>query len=463
MTKKDVLELKRRFKKNECTFTKMCGCYVNGEKEIILNLEETFLNLNEDEFYKYLEIARKTLSGTIGNNLLELEFPLEEEKPGGKQQFLMGLKESRLKNPALLDTFYQLIIDNYEYAGNYLILVFHDAYDVMTKTSDNQKLDESEEVYEYLLCAICPVELTKPGLGYLADENRIGPRIRDWVVGAPDTGFLFPAFTDRSSDIHSIMFFTKNAKEPHKEFMEEGLGCPPKTTATEQKTTFQKIISNAVADEEESSKIFMNIQEGLNQIVDDHAEYSTSDEPPILTNETIQEILADSGLPEEVAAKIEAAYEENFGDTPPVVEHLIDSKVLAVSQQRKKEFELEEQVQQLQEKLEETTRAIEMNSDDIPPMKDSSAPEALEDDSFTDDYMDDIDKVDDEQVEPRNQEDDFTEADVHEDSTNYDVILRVKPQKMTQIKSQVIDGQKCIIIPLDENEQANVNGVPTIL
>lgn len=456
MTKKDVLELKRRLKKNECTFTRMCGCYVNGERDIILNLEETFLNLNDDEFYKYLEIARKTLSGTIGNNLLELEFPLEEEKIGGKQQFLMGLKESRLRDPGLLQAFYQLIIDNYDYAGNYLILVFHDAYDVMTKTSDNQKLDESEEVYEYVLCAICPVELTKPGLGYLADENRIGPRIRDWVVGAPDTGFVFPAFTDRSTDIHSIMFYTKNAKEPHKEFMEDGLGCPAKTTATEQKTTFQKIISNAISDEEEGSKVFMNIQEGLSQIVDEHAEYATSDEPIMLTNQTIQTILQESGLPEEVTAKIEAAYEENFGDTPPVVEHLIDSKVLAASAQRKKELELEEQVQQLQEKLEETTRAIESDDDDIPA-----------NDTFSDSIDDDdvLEEIETEEVPAPP----VTDMDLEEtydeggEQTNYDVILRVKPQKMTQIKSQVIDGQKCIIIPLDENEQANVNGVPTIL
>ena len=139
------------------------------------------------------------LSGTIGNNLLELEFPLAEEAAGGRQQFLMGLRESRLKNDDLMDTFYDMIIDSYDYVGNYLILIFHDAYDVMTKTSDNDKLDESEEVYEYLLCAICPVNLTKPGLGYREDENRIGPRIRDWVVGAPDTGFVFPAFTDRST------------------------------------------------------------------------------------------------------------------------------------------------------------------------------------------------------------------------------------------------------------------------
>ena len=74
MTKKDILELKRRMKKEACTFTKLCGCYVDGNKNIILKINETFLNLKDEEFFKYLDIAKKALSGTIGNNLLELEF-----------------------------------------------------------------------------------------------------------------------------------------------------------------------------------------------------------------------------------------------------------------------------------------------------------------------------------------------------------------------------------------------------
>ena len=173
MNKKDILELKRRFKKDACTFTRLCGCYVDADHNKVTSFGETFLNLEDEEFYKYLEIAKKIMSGTIGNNLLELEFPTAEEAAGGRQQFLLGLRESALKNDDLMDAFYDLVIDSYDYVGNYLILVFHDAYDVMTKTSDNNKLDESEEVYEYLLCAICPVNLTKPGLGYREDENRV--------------------------------------------------------------------------------------------------------------------------------------------------------------------------------------------------------------------------------------------------------------------------------------------------
>ena len=415
MTKKDVLELKRRFKKSECTFTRLCGCYVNGEKEIVLNIGETFLNLEEEEFYKYLDIAKKTLSGTVGNNLLELNFPLAEEEPGGKQQFLMGLRESGLKNEGLLESFYQHIIDTYDYAGNYLILIFHDAYDVMRKTSDNNKLDESEEVYEYLLCAICPVTLSKPALGYLESENRIGPRIRDWVVGAPENGFVFPAFTDRSTDIHSIMYYTRNPKDPHPEFMELGLGCDPKPTATEQKETFKCIINNAIAPiEQEEGHYFMEIQENLNSLIEEkEAIDDNSCEPLLLTSHTIQEVLVESGIPEDVTSVIERSYTEEFGDTPPHVEHLIDSKALAANVHRKREKELVQQVQTLQQKLEETQQ------DDTPPVT-------------------------------------LPEKELTED---YDVILNVKPEKVDQISSQIIDGKKCLVIPIDENEHAAVNGI----
>lgn len=431
MNKKDVFELKNRLKKTGCTFTKMCGCYVNGAREILVNFNETFLNLEEDEFYKYLEIAKKTLSGTVGNNLIELSFPMEEEEQGGKQQFLMGLRESKLKNEGLLETFYQLIIDSYDYAGNYLILVFHDAYDVMTKTSDNSKLDESEEVYEYILCAICPVTLTKPGLGYLEDENKIGPRNRDWVVGVPDTGFIFPAFTERSTDIHSVMFYTKNALEPHKELIELALGCPPKATATEQKNTFHNIIKNVINDSEKTSKVISEIQDNLNQIVEEQEEIAVeAEEPIILTSQSVQEILIESGVSEDIVEKIQASYEENFADEPPVVEHLIDKKILAENEKNKATKVLVEQIQVLQERLEETVKT----SKPLIPAED-------EDNETGEGALD------------PNQKDTF----------EFDVVLQVKAEKMNQIKSQIIDGKKCIIIPMDEDEQANVNGITNFM
>ncbi len=412
MNKKEILELKRRMTKTNCTFTRMCGCYVNAEKEIVLTFNENFLNLSEDELHKYLEIATKTLSGTRGNNLLELTFPKEQEEAGGKQQFLMGLKESKLKNDELSQTFYQLVIDNYDYAGNYLIILFHDVYDVMAKTSDNRTLDESEEVYEYLLGAVCPVTLSKAALGYIETENRIGPRMRDWVVGVPDAGFVFPAFTGRSTDIHTVMFYTRDTKEPHDEFMEFILGCTARQTATEKKNMFTDIISGAVPDERRRGRVLYDIHETLQGMVDEKAlftEPAQEPDPIVLTPQAIKDVLATSKVPEEIAERIGQSYVEKFSIEPPVAELLVDKKILSSGAHERREEELLIEVQQLKDELGQTKNELALTQ---PPADDADCK----------------------------------------------IILRVAPQKAEQITTQVIDGRRCIVIPVEENEYACVNG-----
>lgn len=440
MRKKDILELKKRFKKDHCTFTKMCGCYVNGEKNILLKFRETFLNLEEDDYFKYLEIAKKVLSGTIGNNILELNFELNEEHINEKQLSFMKLKNSGLKDDALVDEFFNSIIENYDYTGNFLILIFHDAYDVITKTKDNIKLDESEEVYEYILCAICPVELSKAGLRYFEQENEIKSRVRDWVVEAPSNGFVFPAFINRSSDVNSVMYYTKNAKDTHPELMENVLGCPAKQTNTEQKEVFNDIIRDALGpDEKKSDHFFMEIQESLNNKIEEHNSiYEESEVPIVLTNDVVQEILSVSGVPEDVTTKIEKSYTESFGDTPPVADILIDNKALAKKAQKKKEEMLEKQVKILENKLERVSKGS------LSDLEDNENSLELENEATI--------------------EIDSNNIDLEENTNeNYDIVLKVKPEKVPQIKSQIIDGKKYLVIPVDENEQANVNGIDNIV
>lgn len=416
MNRKDILELKRRMKKEECTFTKMCGCYVDSHKNTILKINETFLNLVDEEFYKYLEIAKKTLSGTIGNNLLELEFNPEEENPGGKQNYLLGLRDSKLKSEALLDRLYELIIENYEYDGNYLILVFHDAYDVIVKTNDNNKMDESEEVYDYLICSICPVELTKAGLGYRENEHRIGARIRDWVVSLPETGFIFPAFTDRSSDIHSLMYYTKNTKEDHAEFMINVLGCKPKRTATVEKKTFDDILKTTFdSDEYDTDEIKIEVYQALNDIVEEN-NTSTTTEPIVLDTNTIENLKCSGSISEDIANKIEKACSEEFGIEPPVVENIVDTKTLESHYKKQRENKLQKEVNDLKAQLEEVSNN-QTNSIDLP--------------WITED----------------NQE---------------NIVLNVSPQKAEEIHTEIIDGKKCIVIPID-NENTFINGINTEL
>ena len=417
MNKKEVLELKRRFKKEAATFTRVCGCYVDGNHNKVCKFGNTFLNLEEDEFYKYLEIA---------NNLLELKFPIEEEEVGGRQHILMALRASKLEDENLLDTFYDLVIDTYDHAGNYLIVLFHDAYDVMSRTSDNNNLDESEEVYEYLICAICPVDLSKPGLGFLEEEHRIGPRVRDWVVGAVDTAFLFPAFNDRSTDIHSTLFYTKNTKEPHSEFMANGLGCGIERTATEQKMAFHSIVRNVLgAEDEHTDDVLLDLQQNLSDMIDEYAETHDDDEDVfLLDKEVVTKLLADSEISEEKAAKIEKSVDEAFGEKPPAAENVIDSKALVQNELRVEKMALEDQVGTLTVQLNEKDEALAERTSQL-----------IEKQEEIDNYI--------------------------AETKTYDVVLRVKPEKASQIKSQVINGQKCLVIPMDEDEHATINGVNT--
>jgi hypothetical protein len=428
MNKKEILELKRRFKKESVTFTRLCGCYVDGNHNKICKFGNTFLNLEEDEFYKYLEIANKSLSGTLGNNLLELHFPIEEEAVGGRQQILMALRDTKLEDEALLDTYYDLVIDTYDHAGNYLILLYHDVYDVMTRTKDNINLDESEEAFAYLICAICPVDLSKPGLGYREDEQRIGARVRDWVVGAPDTAFLFPAFNDRSTDIHSTLFYTKNTKEPHSEFMTNGLGCGVERTATEQKMAFHSIVRNVLGpDDEETDEILLDIQQNLSDMVNEYAEtHDEDDDPFVLDRDVIDKVLSDSKIDETKAERIGKSVEEAFGEKLPVAEHVIDSKALAANEIRVEKMALEDQVGDL---------TLQLNAKD-----------------------DELKERTTQLIEKQEEIDNYIA-----ETKTYDVVLRVKPEKAAQIKSQIINGEKCLVIPMKEDEHATINGVNTNL
>lgn len=347
ITKRDVLELRRRLTKKACSFQKMFGCYVNGNKEILLQFTEDFTELEEDEFFKYLEIAKKALSGTLGNNLLELSFTTDELE---RQQFFLMLKSSKLNNPELLERFYEQVIENYAYAGNYLILLFHDVYDVMTRTKDREKLDESEEIYEYIICAICPVELSKPGLEYQEQDHKIGVQQRDWVVGMPDIGFVYPAFSDRSSDVNAFLYYNK--KESHPEFVTKTLGCEPQRTAHEEKQLFQEIVQSAFGTEEEQADAaFLTLQRNLDGLIDIQEEELIEGEP--LTTTAVTDLIADIDMPDEVRTKIEQSYQAEFGETPPTAKNLLDRKMAAEGMQRAQTMELQKKITSLQEQLNE--------------------------------------------------------------------------------------------------------------
>lgn len=292
MNKKDILEIRKQFSHENCCITRICGCYVDAEKEKRMEFREAFLSLPEEETFKYFDLFKQTLAGSVGKNLLTLEFPLEQEQIGGTQDALLRLRDSKLKDDDLLNEFYDKVIEHYDFGENYLILLIHAVYDIPGKASDGKEMfDASEDVYEHILCSICPVSLSKPGLCYDSQDSAIKDRTRDWIVNPPQKGFLFPAFNDRTADIHEVLYFSKKPEDLMPGFVDGVLGCDVPLPASVQKDMFHAVIADTLGEDCDYETV-RDIHEKLNVRVEE----CDAPEPLELGKPDIRNLFEESGV-----------------------------------------------------------------------------------------------------------------------------------------------------------------------
>ena len=311
MNKAETLEIKKQFSPDKCTIDHICGCYVDHEKNKRLITKNAFGSVPEEEMYKYLDIFSHTLTGTFGKNLISLEFPIDQEAVGGTQEFLLTLRDSHLEDDALLDQFYDKIIANYVNGENYYIILVHAVYDIPGIASDGTTMDDaSENIYDYILCSICPVKLSKAALGYNESKNVIEDRFRDWVVDGPTKGFLFPAFIDRNADIHNMLYFTKKPEDIQPEFVQAMFGGRAPMSAPEQKDIFNTIVADTVG-EEADYDIMKNIHENLQTMIDEH---EGDPEPLELGRKDVEHLLSDSGVSEDKMQYFKKNYDNIVGE-----------------------------------------------------------------------------------------------------------------------------------------------------
>lgn len=310
MNKKEISEIKKLFANENSVISTICGCYVDGDKNKKSMMREAFLSLPQDEMHKYMAIFRKCMTGTLGKNILNMEFADAATEVTVSQQKLMDLRDSELKDDAVLETFYDEIIANYNTADNYLILLVYGVYDVPGRTSDGIEMeDASDEIYRHILCCICPVKLSKPGLSYNSEQNGFHERIRDWVVDMPAMGFLYPAFNERSADVNSILYYSSKAEELKFDFVETVLGCTLPMTAGGQKETFQAIIQDTLGDECEF-EVVKEIHEQLTELIEEKKD----DETPLeLGRKEVVNLLAASGVDNRKIEELENNFEEAAG------------------------------------------------------------------------------------------------------------------------------------------------------
>ena len=328
MNEKEVAELRRRFKPEKSNITHIRGCYVNEQRQIISQFNQSLGMMTQEESEKFLGILKRTLSGGLGKNLLELTFSNQQVIDSEEHKLLMALRDSSLKDEEAVEAFYQKVIEAADLQGNYLILLAYDTYDVPYRGKDGEvQQDASDQVYSYILCCVCPVKLTKPALSYSVDANEFHNRAADWLGAPPELGFLFPAFDDRSANLYSALYYSRSVTEHQQAFVDAVFHCPLPLPAAEQKEIFQTILAETLADDC-SYTLVQAVHDQFCDLIDEHAE-SREEEPLALSKQEVKQVLAACGIDDSHVATFEEKYDAEFGaDVVLSPRNLVDYKQL---------------------------------------------------------------------------------------------------------------------------------------
>ena len=326
MNDKEIGEIRRHLRRDRSNITQIFGCYVNDNKEIITEFRQSTGLMPENESDKYFALLRRTLSGSIGKNLIDITFKTSQVADSPEHKLLMGLRECKCNDEALRAEFYRKIMDTVVLEGNYLILLSCDSYDVPFKSKDDTfQKDNSDEVYTYILCTICPVKQTKANLHYVPEEKVFHDGAMSQMVSAPILGFLFPAFDDRSTNIYNALYYTTDVKSAQEELITALFNTPAPKPAMEQRKSFEALLSVALG-EECSMDVVQTVHDQLCQRIELHKE-SKVPEPLMVSKEDVQEVLTSCGISEQSLSKFSVDYDETFGfeaDLHP--KNIIDNK-----------------------------------------------------------------------------------------------------------------------------------------
>ncbi len=312
MNQKEVSELRRRWRLEKNAVSHIYGCFVNANKEIIADLDESLGMMTQEEGEQYMNLLKKTLSGGLGKNLIDIVFSTQQVMDSPEHRQLMELRSSRLKDGQLRRQFYQTVTDSLDMGGSgYLLLLACDSYDVPRRGRDGEEQqDASEEVFTYLLCGICPLKLGKPELNYYPGDNEFHCAVSQ-TVAPPELGFLFPAFDDRTANIYNALFYARKADELHQEFIDAVFRTEPPMSAGEQRETFQSALAESLEDGF-NVEIVQAVHEQLTDRILRHKE-SKDPEPLALTARDVGSILQDCGVTQERVEDFRKRCDEQFG------------------------------------------------------------------------------------------------------------------------------------------------------
>ena len=331
MNEKEIAELRRRFRADKSSISRVRGCYVNEKREIISQFDQSLGILGQTESEQLLATLRKTLSGTLGKNLLDIPFDTRQVVEGDQHKLLMTLRNSALRDEEAVSAFYQRVIQSLDLEGNYLILLVQDDYDVPYRSKDGERQDDaSSEVFRYILCSICPVKQTKEALSYYVYENAFHSISADWVVSAPEMGFLFPSFDERSTNLYDALYYCKDTSQTHPDFVEAVFHAPAPMPAAEQMEPFQALLQDTLSDECRY-QVVQSVHGQLREMIEEH-KANKVEEPLVVDKGTVRRVLEHSGVSEEHVEAFEERYDDAFGaDADLSPRNLVDTKQLEIT------------------------------------------------------------------------------------------------------------------------------------
>ncbi|MBO5203892.1 MAG: DUF4317 domain-containing protein [Clostridia bacterium] len=329
MTEKEIAEIRRRFRTDKSNISHVCGCLVNEKKEIISEFDQSLGMMPEDDADSMLRILKKTLSGAHGRNLIDIEFSTQQVMESEEHKLLSDIRHTQLKDGELVHKLYDKIINSYETDGSYLILLAYDCYDVFAINADGEKDTESSKVFNYFLCSVCPAKAGKATLSYYFPGKCFRTVAADTVLGAPELGFMFPAFDDRAANIYGALYYTKKLNDSHEATVEALFNSPLPMPAATQKEIFSQILEET-AGEDCSMRMVRTVHSQICNMLEEH-KAEKIEEPPVLTKDDVGEMLRYSGVPEEKVEKFSERYDEEFGkDARLNPKNIADSKSITV-------------------------------------------------------------------------------------------------------------------------------------
>ena len=327
MNQKEISELKRRFWLGKNAIGRIYGCYVNAQKEIVSYLDESLARMPEEEGEKYLNLLKKVLSGALGRNLIDIVFSTQQVADSDEHRRLMALRDSKLKDGEVRQEFYQTVIDSLDMGeSNYLILLAHDAYDVPHRGKDGEdRADEGDTVFSYIVCCVCPVKDGKLELSYCAGENEFHNCAPSQIVSPPELGFLFPAFDDRAANLYNALTYARKPDELHQEFLDALFHTEPPMSAGEQREAFQTALREGL-EGACGLEVVQAVHERLTAKIEEHRE-AKDPEPLAVTAKDVSAILRDCGAEEPQITAFCEKCGELFGEGAALSPaNLIDSK-----------------------------------------------------------------------------------------------------------------------------------------